>query len=129
MATPRELSVAERRFWKYYMPKLTKVQVLTEVDRDSLADFCRARAEIADIREQQRAPEYRRVILATTAAGGRAFSNPLDAQLRHWMQLARLAAAELGLSPVSRTRVAPAGDGTEQDDLEDFITAPIRRVK
>ena len=134
LKAPPGLTAAERTFWRYYTRRLTAVHVLTAVDRDVLADYCRARAEIADIRQQQQVPEYRRLMLSVTVDGNgiervKAVTNPLDAQLRHWLQIARLAGAELGLSPVSRARVAPAGSQTEDDELETFIKAPLRRVK
>jgi P27 family predicted phage terminase small subunit len=134
LEAPPGLTEAELAFWSYYTPLLTAVRVLTAADRDVLADYCRARAEIADIRQQQAAP-YRRVILTAIRddqghpVGVRAATHPLDAQLRMWLQVARLAGAELGLSPASRARVAPVGAHTEDDELEAFVNAPLRRVK
>jgi len=117
------------------MPKLAALRVLTELDRDVLADYCRSRAEIADIRAAQAAPEYLRLMMSVTVDGAgnehfKAQTNPLDAQLRNWLTIARLAGAELGLSPVSRARVSPASQPDEKDELESYIQAPqIRRVK
>jgi P27 family predicted phage terminase small subunit len=136
LAPPPGLSKIERTFWRYYVPKLTALRVLTSLDRDVLADFCRARAEIADIRKAQADPAYRRLMMTVTVDGAgtehvKAATNPLDVQLRNWLTLARLAGAELGLSPVSRARVTPAGPTEEKDELENYIQAqaPIRRVK
>lgn len=135
LEAPPGLSDAEQTFWAYYMPKLAAVHLLTGVDRDVLADYCRARAEIDDIRQQQGSQPYRRVLYTAIIddkgkrTGVKAASHPLDLQLRNWLQIARLAGAELGLSPVSRARVAPIGLQTEDDELEKFIQAPLRRVR
>jgi phage terminase small subunit len=118
---PQSLTPVEREFWDYYMPKLAGVRVLTDVDRDMLAHHCIGLAQLREIRTAQQSPTYRRLVAKRT--------NPLDAQLRAWLQLTRLSAAELGLSPVSRARVAPAGPAQEIDALEAFIKAPLRRVK
>jgi len=137
LAPPPGLSPAERTVWKYYEPQLVAVKVLTALDRDCLADFCRARSEIAAIRKAQQDSAYMRLMVTVTIDGAgnehfKAQTNPLDVQLRNWLTLARLAGAELGLSPVSRARVAPAGQTEEKDELESYIAAQapaLRRVK
>jgi P27 family predicted phage terminase small subunit len=131
---PPELTDLEREHWAYYERKLTKTKVLTSLDRDALANYCIANGQIREIRQAQKDPTYRRVLVSETVddAGNRQFKvavNPLDAQLRQWMQIARLAGSELGLSPVSRARVAPAGTTQEQDELDTYINAPLRAVK
>ena len=119
---PPGLTDDELVFWRYYEPLLAAIKVLTAADRDTLAHHCIGLAQVQAIRTAQRTARYRRVL-----ANSR--TNPLDAQLRHWLQLTRLSAAELGLSPVSRARVTAAGPTQEIDELEAFITTPIRRVK
>jgi P27 family predicted phage terminase small subunit len=122
LAAPETLTGTERAYWDFYMPRLAAVRVLTDVDRHSLANHCIALAQVVEIREAQQSPTYRRLVSGRT--------NPLDAQLRAWLQIARLSAAELGLSPVSRARVTPAGPDTQEtDDLDAFIATPLRRVQ
>jgi phage terminase small subunit len=122
LAPPAGLTPVELALWAYYVPLLASVRVLTDVDRDTLAHHCIGLAQVQEIRAAQQAPSYRRLQAKRT--------HPLDAQLRAWLQLTRLSAAELGLSPVSRARVAPAGPVQEIDALEAFIkTAPLHRVK
>lgn len=121
MSMPPGLTRSERQFFRYYLRELVAVRVLTRLDRDALVNFARALAQIAEIRQAQQAPEYGRL-----TETGRA----LDAQLRHWMQIARLSGSELGLSPVARARVTPAGGTVDkEDELETFIKTPLHRVK
>lgn len=125
---PSTLTEIERAFWSYYQPILSAGNVLTAGDRDTLRRYCEALAEIDDIRAQQRAPEYRRVMVTVTidSAGNekvRAETNPLDAQLRNWVQIARLCASDLGLTPASRARVATVGNDATQD------ASPLARLR
>jgi phage terminase small subunit len=125
LAVPSDLTPSEAAFWRYYEGVLAGVKVLTAADRDTLRNHCIALAQVADIRTEQGRPDYRRVI----QSGAKVMTNPLDVQLRSWLQLARLSAAELGLTPVSRTRIAPVSNETEVDELEAFIQTPLRRIK
>lgn len=118
---PLGLTAAELTFWRHYVPLLVGVKVLTAVDRDTLASHCIGLAQVQEIRAQQQKPQYRRLVGKRTHA--------LDAQLRAWLTLTRLSASELGLSPVSRARVAPIGPQTEDDELETFIKTPLHRVR
>jgi phage terminase small subunit len=134
LATPPGLTAAERAYWDYYMPLLASLRVLSSGDRDVLVNHCIGLAQVADIRQQQQSPEYRRLVVSVTVDGAgqervKAMTNPLDVQLRAWLQLTRLSAAELGLSPASRSRAAVAGPVQETNELEDFIQTPLRRVK
>ena len=109
-----KLSAPQRRYWDYYAPLLEQARMLSAGDREALRLYCIALAQVDDIEQQQAATEYRRVMLTVTVDGAgnekiKAETNPLDAQLRMWIEIARHHAAELGLSPASRTRVAPVG--------------------
>ena len=107
---PTALSASEKAFWAYYAPILAGARVLTAGDVDTLRRYCEALAQIEDIRTQQQAPEYRRV---TVNDKGRAETHPLDAQLRNWVGISRLCAADLGLTPAARARVATVGMDAE----------------
>jgi phage terminase small subunit len=122
LEAPPGQSPLEQELWDYYAPKLLEMRVLAAIDRELLANFCTASAQVREIRLAQQQRGYKRII------GKR--SSPLDACLRYWLQLQRLAGAELGLSPASRGRVQPIGPRAEEHDaLEEFITAPIHAVK
>jgi len=128
LAVPDGLTEPEAGHWRRYAGLLVRSKVLTEADQSSLIDFCRALAQIDDIRAQQQLPEYRRVVVSiiVDSAGNekvRGETHPLDAQLRQWTQIARLLRSDLGLTPASRGRVAPAGDDTPVDPFEQFLNA------
>ena len=126
---PRHLTADEQELWDYYAPLLGGSRVLTLQDRDTLAQYCEARAQVMDIKAQQADPAYRRVLISPMidSAGNeriRVETNPLDAQRRAWTDKARLCAAELGLSPMSRARVsAVGGEEAEADPLETALRA------
>lgn len=126
---PAHMTDEERALWDYYHPLLTASRVMTADDRDTLTQFCEARAQVVAIKTEQADPAYRRVLVSVMidSAGNekpKVESNPLDAQRRAWTQIARLCASELGLSPMSRARVAVVG-GTEReaDPLESLLKA------
>lgn len=125
---PTHLSLTEATIWDYYAPLLEAARVLTDHDREALVQFCEARAQIEEIKRLQADPDYRRVAISVTIDGAgnervKAESNPLDAQRRAWTQIARMCAAELGLSPMSRARVSPVGASGEPDEAEAFLQA------
>lgn len=109
---PRDLSPRELLDWKYYAQVLTVGRVLTAGDRDALRLYVRALSEI-------------RAIEANT---------PIDRrELRQWMQIARLTAADLGLTPASRGRVSTRGvdEDAESSPLAQLLAQgrAIHRVK
>jgi P27 family predicted phage terminase small subunit len=123
---PEGLTEREAVHWGRYGDILSRSKVLTEADQSALVDFCRALAQIDDIRTQQQAPEYRRVVMSVTvdSLGNekvRGETHPLDAQLRQWTQIARLLRSDLGLTPAARGRVAPVGDEAPADPFEQFL--------
>ena len=115
---PDDLNADGQEAWRYYAPLLGRMRVLTEADRDALAAYCDALAQLSEITRLQRAPDYRRVLLYTMpmADGSerpKVETNPLDAQRRQWTVIARQLRSDLGLSPATRARVAavPADEG------------------
>jgi P27 family predicted phage terminase small subunit len=135
LEAPRHLTELERTLWEYYAPRLAGVKVTTELDRETLTQFVEARAQVEDIKAQQADPDYRRVIISVVIDGAgnekpKADTNPLDVQRRAWTQIARLCAAEIGLSPVSRARTsAPSEDSG--DEFDDYLARreSMRAVK
>lgn len=114
-AAPADLSAAELEVWAYYFPKLEAAGILKDGDRDALANYCTAIAAVADIRRQMAAPGWSRVKLTTYRDDtGETYvkreTDPLDAQLRAWLPIARQLGEQLALSPAARARVRlPAG--------------------
>ena len=127
---PASLTDPERQYWDYYAPLLARTGALTEGDRETLATLCRGLVEIDAIRAVQAGVGYQRLLVTTTIARDgqqvtQVKSNPLDGQLRGWMQVVRFYLQELGLTPAARARVGVAGTDTAEDPLEDFL----RRVQ
>src|SRR5262245_4855200 len=83
---PPGLSREELDVWAFYAPALARLKVLTTLDREALAQVCIGTCQIREIRRQQQAPGYERLVKNR--------SNALDAQLRNWLQVTRLAAAD-----------------------------------
>src|SRR5262245_45012945 len=127
---PLSLTVPERAYWDYYAPRLTRTGVLTEGHRETLALLCRGLVEIDQIKATQSESGHKRLLVSiTTTRDGQQVtqvrSNPLDGQLRAWMQVVRFYLQELGLTPAARARVGAAGADTAEDPLERFL----RRVR
>jgi phage terminase small subunit len=99
---PPGLTKAERAYWTYFAPLLASARALTPADRDTLADYCRACVAVAD-RNRRLARAFRQ----------RRFDKQivrlLDAQVRGWIEKKTRLAVELGLTAVSRTRLAWTG--------------------
>ena len=135
IATRREQTVPVAGLPSDYGALLEAIKVLSRQDRDTLAQFCEARAQVQDIKRLQADPDYRRVVVSiiVDSAGNekvKGETHPLDAQRRQWTQIARLCASELGLSPTSRARAQVAGqDDSEADRMAEFTEPGIRRVK
>lgn len=128
-APPSHLTAGERELWDYYCPLLASAKVLTLQDRDTLAQFVEARDQVSQIKALQSDADYRRVLVSTVIDGAgnervRVETNPLDVQRRAWTDKARLCAAELGLSPMSRARVSTVGgEDAEADPIETLMRA------
>jgi len=101
-APPRGLIQAERRYWAYFMPLLAGAKVLTAADVETLADYCRACVAV-DQRGRRLRLEFRKKEMDT------ALVRMLDAQVRGWVEKKTKLAGELGLTAISRTRVAWSG--------------------
>jgi phage terminase small subunit len=99
---PAGLAKAERVFWRRFAPLLATAQVLTPADVETLADYCRCCAAVE---------ERARLLRVAFAAGelDRGLVGLLDRQLRGWVDRKTRLASELGLTAVSRTRVAWSG--------------------
>lgn len=108
IAPPRRLVKAERVYWHIFAPLLTGARVLTPADVETLADYCRACAAV-DERGRRLRIAFRRKVLDNHLV------SMLDAQMRGWVDRKTKLAGELGLTAISRTRVAWSGHGARID--------------
>jgi phage terminase small subunit len=105
---PGSLVKPERVYWAQFAPLLAGARVLTPADVETLADYCRACAAVDD-----RGRRLRRAWTGRRFDQG--FVSLLDRQLRGWLDRKTRLAVELGLTAVSRTRVAWSGHAPRQD--------------
>ena len=99
-----------RAEWDRVMPILTDRRILTEADLGSLENYCLA---IGTVREMEAHLQQHGHVL--TDIEGRMKRNPAVGIQSDAMTRSRLLAAELGLTPVSRSRPAVR----EQEDGDD----------
>jgi P27 family predicted phage terminase small subunit len=100
---PPWLSPDAKKEWRRVMPPLVDRRILTEADLGSLEHYCVACGRIREIE---------RLI----QAGGAAIDPATFRMQDKAMTTARQLAAELGLTPVSRSRPAVRDDNSEDDD-------------
>jgi P27 family predicted phage terminase small subunit len=113
ISAPGWLSKHAKAEWRRVMPDLTKRRILTTADLGSLENYCLA---IGHVRDMERLIGKEGHVVAT-ARGPRA--HPAVRIQSDAMTRARLLAAELGLTPVSRSRPAIRDD--ENDDDLSFL--------
>jgi hypothetical protein len=99
---PADLTGAARRHWRYFAPLLQSARVQTPSDSQTLADYCRACAAVND-RDRRLAGIMRKRQIDWSLQGR------LDRELRGWMERKTKLASELGLTPLSRSRVGWTG--------------------
>jgi len=110
LAAPLWLSEAAAEEWARVMPILTERRILTVADLGSLENYCIA---IGTVREMERHLQTHGHVIDVDGAMKR---NPAVGIQSEAMTRARLLAAELGLTPVSRSRPAIREDGDDDGD-------------
>lgn len=120
---PAWLSADAKREWRRVMPVLTQRRILTTGDLGSLENYCCA---IGQVREAERHIREHGAIFETFKVDDKGVAiltgmrrNPAVGIQSDAMGRARLLAAELGLTPVSRSRPSIREDG-DADSLVDF---------
>jgi P27 family predicted phage terminase small subunit len=107
---PLWLSAPAKREWKKVLPFLIERRVLTEADLASFANYCAAVGQ---------AIEAQRIIskegITYTAPNGLSKQNAAVGVMQKAIVISRQLAAELGLTPASRSRPA-----IRDDDAEDL---------
>nr|WP_037279367.1 phage terminase small subunit P27 family [Rubellimicrobium mesophilum] len=110
LPAPDWLSVDAKAEWDRVMPILAERRILTEADLGSLEMFCVA---IGTVREMERELQDKGHVITVKGVPKR---NPATGIQSDAMTRARLLAAELGLTPVSRSRPA-----IREDDDDDSL--------
>ncbi|MEQ8940215.1 MAG: phage terminase small subunit P27 family [Roseitalea porphyridii] len=117
VSAPDWLAEEAAKEWHRVMPILTERRILTDADLGSLENYCIAIGTVRDM--EAHLQEHGHV---TKDIEGRMKRNPAVGIQSDAMTRARLLAAELGLTPVSRSRPAireedPANDGDNPLDV------------
>lgn len=110
-APPSGLIKTERVYWEQFAPLLAGAKVLTPADVQTLADYCRACVAV-DERGKRLRTAYRKREL------DKQLVRLLDGSMRGWVERKTKLAGELGLTAVSRTRVAWSGHGQRIDPVK-----------
>jgi P27 family predicted phage terminase small subunit len=110
---PSWLSKDAKAEWRRIMPDLTKRRILTTADLGSLENYCIA---IATVRVTERALQAEGLTYATDK--GVIKRHPATAIQAESMTRARLLAAELGLTPVSRSRPSIRDDNDDENSSD-----------
>ncbi|EGJ21665.1 phage terminase, small subunit, putative, P27 [Cereibacter sphaeroides WS8N] len=111
MQAPAWLSTEAAAEWDRVMPILTERRILTVADLGSLENYCVATGTVREC-EAMMQTEGRVIMTPTGLKRHPAVGIQSDAMTR-----ARLLAAELGLTPVSRSRPAIRDDDDEDELL------------
>jgi P27 family predicted phage terminase small subunit len=111
-AAPGWLSKEAKAEWRRVMPLLVERRILTDADLGSLENYCLC---VGQVRATQ-AVIASEGLTITTKNGLRA--HPAVRIQSDAMTRARLLAAELGLTPVSRSRVAIREDDNDPDSSD-----------
>jgi len=102
LTAPAALVTAERRYWAYFAPLLAGARLLTDADVETLADYCRACAQVEE--------RSRRLGLALRARKlDLQLVRLLDSQARGWVEKKTRLASELGLTAIGRARMGWTG--------------------
>ncbi|RXV64860.1 phage terminase small subunit P27 family [Roseovarius sp. A46] len=111
-SAPDWMTAQAKAEWHRIMPLLVERRILTEADMGSVENYCMAisTAREADSVLQERGHVYEDL-------HGNLRRNPASLVLKDAMQTARQLAAELGLTPVSRSRPSIREDDDPEDDL------------
>lgn len=114
LPTPNWLSELAREEWERVAPALIERRILTKADLGSLENYCVC---VGTVREMEKhLQDYGHVLIDLEGLQKR---NPAVGIQSDAMTRARLLAAELGLTPVSRSRPA-IRDEDDDDDLTDM---------
>lgn len=130
---PACLSERARQEWDRRAPELIRMGVLTSIDAIAFGAYCQsvARGETAEKALAEMAaddPQGRGALMVRTALGNPIINPYLSVANRAWADAVRYA-AEFGMTPAARVRLAnagaaPAGGGGEIDPLRLLMGKP-----
>ncbi len=103
LAAPRWLAKKARREWSRVMPILTERRILTDADLGVLENYCICIGRVRDTEAAIQTEADPEMMLKLIRVQDKAMAS------------ARQMAAELGLTPVSRSRPAIRDDGDDDD--------------
>ena len=109
---PAWMSKDAKAEWRRIMPLLVERRILTEADMGSVENYCMAIGSARQADAELQATGY-----TYPGPNGDIKRNPASLVLKDAMQTARQLAAELGLTPVSRSRPSIRDDADADDDL------------
>lgn len=107
---PKWMSADSKAEWKKVFPSLVERRILTVADLGSLEHYCIA---VGTVREMERKLQAEGYVFVGENGLKR---HPATVVRSEAMTQARLLAAELGLTPVSRSRPAIRDDDEKDDD-------------
>jgi P27 family predicted phage terminase small subunit len=107
---PTWLSKHARAEWRRVVPLLVERRILTDADLGALESYC---TSVGIVREAQETLTHDGLIVQTDKGPKR---HPAFGIMNAAQTTARLCAAELGLTPVSRSRPAVRDDNASEDD-------------
>jgi len=102
-SAPKWFGVFAKLEWRRIMPPLVERRILTEADMGSVENYCVTTGRIREIEQQ-------------IAAAAGVIDPKLFRMQDQAIKTARQLAAELGLTPVSRSRPAVRNDDTKDED-------------
>lgn len=119
---PKWLAPAAKLEWKRLASELAESGILTRRDRAALAAYCAAYATWAELQADINAFRKRTGKLIYETRSGAVRPIPQLAEARAAEEQMRKWAAELGLTPSARTRVAPEAPKHDTDELADWLS-------
>lgn len=115
---PKWLGPVARQEWHWIVPKLTEARVIAEIDRAALLSYCTAyeTLQLAYAQLRQVLEANPNAHMLRTAKGFAV--NPLYRIIAQAKKELNVSAAEFGLSPSARTRIAARAASPGDDDGE-----------
>lgn len=112
LAPPEHLSREAKNEWKRLAPMLTKLGILSDLDRASFAAYCQAygrwKAAEDSLADLARKDDSGMGAMLVTTKAGNTIQNPLVGVANRAMDMMVKYAAEFGFTPSARTRVQDA---------------------
>ncbi len=119
---PRDLDAAARRVWREIVPELERRGIITELDQMALVLYCTA---VSDVQELSAIID--RAGMTFTTARGVVKARPEVAMLRRAMAQVLSMGRELGLTPLSRSRLPEAPLPEEDNPFLALMRPPAPR--